>query len=410
MTFSPDALAIFVFDGLERDRQMAERAKNKNLDQYLRISAEDAQRDARQEAAKRSGVWPSRIILSAIVTLVGMQEMAGLSIPFGGSALQGSPIHPYQGDCFNGGSQHFTNAVEILQSAAPQSWQGAAADGHTAANQTLVAQANKMAELDLQMEQLVKDQAECVSQTQLGIGIEQNVLIVAYPTIYSLESNPSTFLTAMTMACATAAAAILAAMGQLGHCLDTSIQTQQAVNALAYEEVIAALQPVIDAYASAADRVLQSGQSGALDHAPHLDSEYASASAAISDTTAAFSPGSASSAGPQRGAFTVPTDERQRLGGGVPQPAATPDQGSPGPRVAQIRQPAGHTAHQLANPAAPPTRGNPHDQQAAPAKAARTGKDDHTEARATTQRAERAPIGPKATGPHQPPAATPAAA
>jgi hypothetical protein len=239
---------------------------------------------------------PSSIILGALAALLVLQEMTGASIPFGGSVFEGSPSYPYQGGCFKDGSPHFTEVKALLQSAVAQGWTGTAADAYTTANSSLMTQAQTMANLDLELEKLVKSHAEIIEKTRLGIGQEQLVLIVAYPVIRSLESSWSTWVAAYNAACAAAAAAVGAAMGLLSWCLGTSIQTKQAVDGLSYGGVIAAAQKVIDAYASAGVSVPQSGGSVASDRTP----VSGGVSVSSGTPTVASSPGSASGVGPQR--------------------------------------------------------------------------------------------------------------
>ncbi|OBA71717.1 hypothetical protein A5641_10415 [Mycobacterium sp. 1554424.7] len=360
--------------------------------------------------AKENG-WPSRIILAALTTLLGMQQLAGASIPFGGSAWKGSPTNPFQGDCFESGSRDFTDVADLLRMAVPQSWQGAAADAYTTANSALITQAQTMTDLDREMEKLVKDHAECVSQTQLGIGIEQDVLIAVYPMIVFLESNYYTFFKARTAAIAVSAAAVGAAVALLSWCLGTSIQTQQAVNRLAYGDVLAAVLAAIEAYASAP--APQSNASVASDGA--YDSSTVSVSSRTAGTpTAASSPGSTSGSGPQRTSLDASTGEGQRLSVHSPEVAATPHRGaaltpgSPMPSVAQPGQRSGQAANLAGSLTSPSNSSNPPGEPAVPEQAVRAGESEDTEAASGTQRNERAPIDVTAAGLEQTPAPAPA--
>ena len=144
----------------------------------------DHQGNLVEEQAK-SKVRPSLIILGTIPVLIGLQEFAGLSIPFGGSASADSPP-PYQGDCFREGSQHFTKVAELVALADPQDWGGESSEDYDANKKTLKEQAETMARLDLEMEKLVKDHSERVRKTQLGIGIEQDILILGLAIVVVL--------------------------------------------------------------------------------------------------------------------------------------------------------------------------------------------------------------------------------
>jgi len=361
------------------------------LEAKLQASRDKMAKINEKYKAETEGVLPSRIILGALAAVMLMQQLAGVSIPFGGSAWEGSPTYPYQGDCFKEGSQDFTEVVALLKAAEPSNWDGEAADTYTTANSTVVTQAQAMADLDLEMEKLVKSHAEVVSQTQLGIGIEQDVLIVAFPIILALESYWQTFTIAQTSARVTAVAAIGAAVGLLGWCLGTSIQTQQAVDALGYGDVIAALKPVIDAYASASAPVTQPSQS------------VASPGADVSGGVSASSASPGSDVAPQRSPLNAATGEDQPAGADAPQTGPTADQeapstptvsSSPGSTsgVAQVGQPSRQAANLSGGSASAGNRTNPQSQQVAAEDAAPATDSEDAEAGSGTQGAERAPI------------------
>ena len=283
-----------------------------------------------------------------------MQQLAGAALPVGLSAWEGSPPYPCQGDCFKAGSQYFTEVVAWLQTAVPPSWRGAAADAYTAELSTLVTQAQTMAALDLEMETLVKDHAEVVVDTQLGIGVEQGVLIVAYPIVRVLEVKPETYPAALSAATATAGGAIYAAMGLLSWCLGTSVQTGQAVDQLAYGDVIAAVQGVIDAFSSAAVSAPRPSGSVASSHAPDFDSLSVSSAISVTPTVAA-SPGPASGLRPHQVApMDVGVADAQR----GPGDATTGLCGKPLRQLRPAQQPS-----QPAGPAGRRRRGRPRRRQ-----------------------------------------------
>jgi hypothetical protein len=399
---------------VQRQRELQNEQDAEDIGYEDAVQEENEARQAGQEPkqdidAYHKGIKPSRIILGAVGALLVLQQLAGASIPFGGSAWKGSPSYPYQGDCFKDGSPHFTEVKELLQSAVAPSWTGTAADGYTTANSSLMTQVQTMANLDLELEKLVQSHAEIVSQTQLGIGVEQDVLIVAFPIILCLESRPESLAAAYTAAVATAAAAVGAAVGLLSWCLGTSIQTQQTVNGLSYDGVIAAAQKVIHDYASA--RVTQPGGSVASDTPV---SGGVSVSSAVSGTpTVASSPGSASGVGPQRAPLNATPGEGQGVGVDSPWVAATPDEGAPVapagpmPGVAQVSQPSGQAANRSGGVASPSTRVDRQGQQGAPEEAVRAGEGEDSGAGLATPGVERAPIDVAAAGPDQAPAPTP---
>ncbi len=325
--------------------------------------------EVHQRIEEPGGILPSQIILLATVTLVGLQEFAGLSIPFAGSAWKGSPTYPYQGNCFQDGSQDFAEVAALLRQAVPQSWRGAAADAYTTANDKLIKLAETMVELDLQMERLVRDHAEVVSQTQLGIGIEQDILVVALPIIFALEKNPATFPAAWKAAKVTAAVAISAAVVLLSWCLDeAAYRTAQPVDRLGYGDVLAAAQAVVDP--SVTVGLPQSGGSVAPDFAPVSGS--VSGSLAISGTPSVASPpGSATGVEPPLPWLNAPTGGGQRTEDDSAQVAAPPERrasmmpASPMPSVAQVIHPSGQAANRSGSFASPGSRINPHAWRAA---------------------------------------------
>ena len=333
-------------------------------------------KEVHQRLEKPGGILPSVIILTTITVLVGLQELAGASVPFAGSAWEGSPTYPYQGDCFSQGSKDFKDVAALLRQAVPPSWQGAGADAYTTANDKLIQLAETMAALDGEMEKQVQGHAGIVSDTQLGIGIEQDALVVALPVIFVLEKNPTTFPTAWNSAIGLAGAAIATAVGLLGWCLGTSIQAQQAMDRLAYADVLAAAQAIVDPPASPA--VPQSTGSAAAVRAPAFDSVPASSGT----PSVASSPGSAGSL-PSLPWLTAPTGARQRFEVDSTQVAATPEQWAPlAPApvsgVAAVSPPSGQAANRSAGLASPGNRINPRAWPAAPDQAAHTDDGDDT--------------------------------
>jgi len=340
--------------------------------------------EVHQRLEQPGGIVPSQVLLLAIVTLVSMQQFAGLSIPFAGSAWEGSGTYPYQGGCFQEGSQRFTDVANLLRQAVPPNWQGAGADAYTTANDKLIKLAETMAALDDEMEKLVKTHAEVVSETQLGIGIEQDILIVALPFIFALEKYPPTFPAAWKAARVTATAAIVAAGIQLSRCLDDAgIRTKKAVDRLGYGDVLAAAKALVDP--SATVSVPQSGESAAVVRAPSFDGVPAS-SAFSGTASTASSPGPASGAGAPLPWLAAPTGAGQGFGVDSTQLAAPPQQGPPltpasVPGVAAVI-PSGRAANRSAGLASPGNRINPQAWPAAPDQAARTDPGDDTAASA----------------------------
>jgi hypothetical protein len=364
------------------------------------LSAELKREEAEAEAAAAALPIPSRIILKALGTVLVFQQLAGLSVPFGVSAWKGSPNQPFEGDCFGAGSRNFTEVARLLQTAVPRSWQGTAADGYADDIATLVTQAQTIARLDLDMQRLVKDHAERIRKTQMGVGIEQDILIGTYPVVRFLESNPKTFCAALATARVAAVAGVGAAVGLLGWCLGTSVQTQQAAEGLGYRDVITAAKKVIDTRKTAKVPAPQSRASVASGHAPVFPTM--AGPSAMSDTpSVASSAGSASGLAPQPAPRHDSTGAGERSEADAPQVVPTPDQAAPSapvapmPSVAQVRQPAGQTANLTGGVGSRSSRVNPQGQQAEAEETVRAGDSEDLEdlgAVAGTQGAERAPV------------------
>ena len=378
---------------------------------------QNADNRLQREVNEYDGFRPSRIILYSMTVLVGLQQLSGISIPFGGSAWKGSPTYPYQGDCFKDGAQYFTEVAALLQKTAPHSWRGDAAHAYTASNSTLVDQVQKMANLDLEMERLVQEHAEIVTKTQLGIGVEQDILIAVYAMMLYLEAEPYTFFQALKVAKAVALASMGTAFGLLGWCLGTSIQTASKVNALGYGEVIAALLPQLTAYQTASSTAPQSRASVGGVRAPGFD-DIPEASDA---PRAPAAPGPASGAAPQFPWLNAPAGADGSLGEDSTQDDETSDKGTPGtpgspmPNIAQAMQPMAQAMQplgQVANVASGlASSANTQGPPRAPKEAVRADDRDDTPedtgADSATPGSERAPIDAAAAAPEQAP--TPAA-
>jgi hypothetical protein len=368
--------------------------------------AEEANKRALRDAkAAKGGILPSHIMWLTILALTAMQEMAGWSAPLG---ISGS-AHPYQGDCFKEGEQHFSEVAKLLETRTAQSWHGLGAGAYTSENNTLIDQAKKMASLDLEMEKLVKDQAGHCWNTQLGIGIQQDIaILVLLYCLFTQETNVASFAAAWDLAVKTSISTVEAAQKLLIYCLGTSIATAIAVGKLGYANVMNAPK---------------SGGSAASDGAQVFGS--VSASSAISGTTptVASSPGSATGLGPRRTPLDASTGNGKRFGVDSPQVAAAPDQGAPltpasgapsltqlRQRVVQLRRPSWQAANLSASVASPSDRINPQGRQGAPEEAVRAGGSEDTGAGPTAAGAQRAPIDIAAAGPEQAPAPKPAPA
>ena len=314
---------------------------------------------AKYDAEQRGDIFPSRIVLIALGFLVSLQQMTGLSVPLGFSELKEAPNQPYQGNDFAVGSQFFTDCAALLGQGVPPTWEGKAADVFGTANDDLIKLAETIASLDLDMERFVKEHAGVISEARMGIGIEQDTLIVALPIIFFMEKNATTYLKAWKAARALAAAAIAAAVGLLGWCLGTSIQAQLAVDKLGYGAVLEAAKKIAP---SAATLALPAG-SVVSDVAP-MSSSVSGASGFAGTSSVASSSGSASGSGQGRAPLDASPAEGQPFGADSTQVAETLDQAapltvSPMPGLAPMSQSSGPAPIRSGGVASPGGRPNP---------------------------------------------------
>ncbi len=109
--------------------------------------------------------------LSIIAWTMTAVDIAELTTGFGS---------PYQGDNLKAGSQHFAAVVEQLKSATPgEGWQGLSSEKYAGQDTTLGDVAQQLADLDLKLAALVKNQAEPVDHVRLGFGILKDLLVAA---------------------------------------------------------------------------------------------------------------------------------------------------------------------------------------------------------------------------------------
>lgn len=89
---------------------------------------------------------------------------------------------PVEGDYLRSGAQQFSALSAQLKSALPDDdgWAGTASTAYAGLDATLQNVAQSMAELDLELAALVKDQAEWVTHMRLGFGILKDLLFACY--------------------------------------------------------------------------------------------------------------------------------------------------------------------------------------------------------------------------------------
>lgn len=196
-----------------------------------------------EEKAKKPWFRPDQVVFAAIIVTIFFQQLAGFSAPFGLSAAS----EPERGDYLKNGSQDFGEVHSLLADAVAQDWVGSAAGRYCAANTTLQELVLQMAELDSDMSGAVNGQADCVAQTQLGIGIEQDLLLAVYGAVWAMECagmDSAAWIVAFTLS----GFALIAAAGLLINCAVTSQSHADTANGIDYGAVAQAARQLIEGY------------------------------------------------------------------------------------------------------------------------------------------------------------------
>jgi hypothetical protein len=97
---------------------------------------------------------------------------------------------PDPGDVLKDGAEQFTAVSDQLNSALPDDqWQGPASHNYADLDTTLEGLAKRMAELDLELADSVRNQAEWVTHMRLGFGILKDLLIVGFIIELVMRAN-----------------------------------------------------------------------------------------------------------------------------------------------------------------------------------------------------------------------------
>lgn len=136
---------------------------------------------------------------------------------------------PNEGDDLKVGAGRWSALREHLESATPdEDWQGAASEAYAAQVKALRDITQRLADLDVQLADLVANQAEWVTHIRLGFGILLNLLAVAIAIEAALRialaAVPSGPAWAMGWAIAASSLAMAAALGMLGALTGLSVE------------------------------------------------------------------------------------------------------------------------------------------------------------------------------------------
>ena len=156
---------------------------------------------------------------------------------------------PCEGDDLKAGSRQFITVYEQLGSAFPDdNWEGAASQAYADRNADQQDRAQTMADLDLQLADIVKNQADWVTQIRLGFGILKDLLIAAFAIELAIKTSvppPGGVAAAQAFATVVSVAMITNAMGLLTTLLTFSIINAEKADDLTtkYTEVAAGAIP-----------------------------------------------------------------------------------------------------------------------------------------------------------------------
>ncbi|MEE6179037.1 EspA/EspE family type VII secretion system effector [Mycobacterium sp. 050134] len=211
------------------------------------------------------GRLPSAIVLLALTTLAGLDELAGLvALPANldrvsphGTVLPG----PYKGDCFEKRSQRFTEVASLLSHAGVPGWSGSAAKAYSDILLQMTYAARNLAAYDATTAEIVNGQASMVNVVHILIETEEDALIVLLAMVLALECRPESMHLAWTLAVTFSGFAIAGAVGALMAALEQSRLAADRANALQYR-VPAWSLPIIGVE-SASSAGVQAGRVGA---------------------------------------------------------------------------------------------------------------------------------------------------
>lgn len=163
-------------------------------------------------------------LISITITIVEMME---LTLGFG---------PPTEGRELETGAQQFATLSAQLKSALPDyRWEGSGSEAYAELDTALQNMAQAMSALDVQLEALVKNQAEWVNHMRLAFGILKNVLLLALivEMAFMFVPPPAGPIASKAFAITVSALGLAAATSFIGTLLYYSITNGQKANALA---------------------------------------------------------------------------------------------------------------------------------------------------------------------------------
>lgn len=200
-------------------------AKLGGLDGLTRIRFEGGSVKVKSPPGSKQSLKTAGSLILWALTVVELME---LTTGFG---------PPAEGEDLKAGSQQFSALAAQLKSAIPDndSWEGSASDAYAGLDTTLQNVAQTMAELDLELAALVKDQGEWVTHMRLGFGILKDLLFACYlvELIIRFAPPPLGPVVSQAFALAVSGLGIAAAIGFLATLTTYSILNGKKADALA---------------------------------------------------------------------------------------------------------------------------------------------------------------------------------
>ena len=299
---------------------------------------------------------------------------------------------PYEGHDLEVGSQQCAKVHDLLGSALPDdSWRGSASHAYGDRTAEQRDRADTLADLDLELAALVKNQADMVTHMRLGFSLLKDLLLAAFFVECSLDFLPVPGLSKI-FGISVFALGIGAASGMLLFLLGNSVQNGEQAAALTTE------------YLAVAKSALATGSLAPTELAVAMESTVSRASSSVASV--ANGPGDQRvSLGTVLGAGDTSADGAP----GAPEVSVTPDETAPStpaftmPTLAQVTAMSGQAA-KLSVRVSPHTspvnqtmgqqgRGAPAPAKRAPAEEAALAADvEHVRAAAGLEGAQRAPI------------------
>ncbi|OBF02121.1 hypothetical protein A5730_23950 [Mycobacterium sp. ACS4054] len=200
--------------------------RSASVEQKLKFNQRMSGNRVASPGATKEGIKDFGKSVSVILWTITIVELLELLTGFG---------PPDEGGDLENGSQQFAALAAQLKSALPEDgWQGEGADAYAELGAQLERIATTMAELDIDLATLVKEQAEWVVHMRFAFGLLKDALFVAFVIEMAMFMGvpPAGPLAAKIFAGTVCAIGIAAALGFLGNLVYWSIEYGNKAKAL----------------------------------------------------------------------------------------------------------------------------------------------------------------------------------